>query len=179
MKNKVIIGTWPLSGDLGFTDLKTVSETLAACISNGLYSFDTAPNYGNGFAESCLGALNNNSSNLIFYTKFGSTLNGDKDYSDNSLISSLNGSLRRLRTERIEAVFLHNPRGNEYDYHRHKELFAFLKEKELIKFSGLSAAKGEVYKSSEISWFDNIMDDFNLLYLSNAKKYLSQQQGFI
>ena len=179
MKNKVIIGTWPLSGDLGFTDLKTVSETLAACISNGLYSFDTAPNYGNGFAESSLGALNNNSSNLIFYTKFGSTLNGDKDYSDNSLISSLNGSLRRLRTERIEAVFLHNPRGNEYDYHRHKELFAFLKEKELIKFSGLSAAKGEVYKSSEISWFDNIMDDFNLLYLSNAKKYLSQQQGFI
>ena len=150
MKNKVIIGTWPLSGDLGFTDLKTVSETLAACISNGFYSFDTAPNYGNGFAESCLGKLNNNPSNLIFYTKFGSTFDGDKDYSNNSLISSLNGSLKRLRTERVETVFLHNPRGDEYHYHRHRELFASLKEEGLIKSSGLSAAKGEVYRFSEI-----------------------------
>ena len=69
MINKVIIGTWPLSGDLGFTDLKSVSETLAACLANGFKNFDTAPNYGNGFAESCLGAMISNSTDLKIHTK--------------------------------------------------------------------------------------------------------------
>ena len=179
MKNKVIIGSWPLSGDLGFTDLKTVSETLSACISNGFYSFDTAPNYGNGFAENCLGKLKNNSSELAFFTKFGSLQNGDKDYSNDSLSMSLKGSLDRLNTSHVDTVFLHNPRGNEFDYKRHKEFFDYLKDIQLIRHSGLSLAKGENYDSDEISWFDNIMDDFNLLYLSDLSKYDTVNQNFI
>ena len=88
MKNKVIIGTWPLSGDLGFTDPKIVSETLSACISNGFYSFDTAPNYGNGNAESSLGAISTNSIDLKVHTKFGNNVDGIKDFANDTLISS-------------------------------------------------------------------------------------------
>jgi aryl-alcohol dehydrogenase-like predicted oxidoreductase len=176
MKDKVIIGTWPLSGDLGFTDPKTVSETLSACLTNGFISFDTAPNYGNGLAESSLGAIGTNSIDLKVHTKFGNTVDGVKDFSNNTLISSLKDSLKRLRRENVETAFLHNPRGDEFDFQKHMELFLQLKKEGLVKYSGLSAAKGESYESGEIAFFDNVMDDFNLLYLSNAEKYFDQNQ---
>ena len=77
MKNsQIIIGTASWGSKINFNKSIDIGNSI---ILMGLNHFDTAPNYGNGFAESCLGKLNNNPSNLIFYTKFGSTLDGDKD----------------------------------------------------------------------------------------------------
>ena len=56
---------------------------------------------------------------------------------------------------------------------------AYLKDEGLIKYSGISAAKGESYDSGEIAFFDNVMDDFNLLYLSNAQRYFDQNQNHL
>ena len=49
MKDKIIIGLWPLSGDFGKIDIYDFEKTLDFCLASGLNVFDLAPNYGNGF----------------------------------------------------------------------------------------------------------------------------------
>ena len=55
--NKIVIGTWGLSGDYGNVSLRTIQEVLEYCYAAGIKEYDTAPSYGNGFAEFCLGNI--------------------------------------------------------------------------------------------------------------------------
>ena len=55
LKEKIVIGTWPLSGDLGAVNKDLVLKTIEACFDCGFNEFDMAPNYGNGFCENHFG----------------------------------------------------------------------------------------------------------------------------
>ena len=57
MISKIIIGTWPLSGDYGKIDYKQIQDILEHCYELGIREFDTAPNYGNGVMEKHLGVI--------------------------------------------------------------------------------------------------------------------------
>ena len=60
MNSRIIIGTWPLSGDYGKIDSNQVRDVLEYCYENEIREFDTAPNYGNGFIEKVLGEFSIN-----------------------------------------------------------------------------------------------------------------------
>ena len=162
--SKVVIGTWPLSGDFGNVSLKTVEESLEYCYENGLKEFDTAPNYGNGFAEIALGKVFSGMRDVVVNTKVGNTPFRGKNFAVDSLRASLDESLKRLSVESVGTLFLHNPRGEVDDYDGLLSMMNELKSSGLIRSIGISLAKGFPYPEEVLAEFDEVQHDVNLLY---------------
>lgn len=169
MKEKIVIGLWPLSGDFGNVSIAQFEETTGFAIDAGLKTFDVAPNYGGGFAEECIGKIYAGHESLIINTKFGNNLDGEKNFSPSGLRKSLESSLRRLKIEKINTLFLHNPRNEIVDYGPIENLMLDLKSEGLITNSGISVAKGYTY--DYLPSFDCVQFDCNLLYLKELKLY--------
>lgn len=165
MLERVVIGTWPLSGDFGFVSLNQISETLEKCWELGFREFDTAPNYGNGFIEFCLGRVFSGRTDLLINTKCGNLPFGGKDFRIESLNRSLEESLKRTGRSCFNVLFLHNPRTEIVDYEPVLQWMEKLKSDGKILKSGISLAKGFQYPTEILKRFDVVQDDINLLYL--------------
>ena len=159
----ITIGTWSMSGEYGYMNIKDIESTLSYAYESGLKSFDTAPNYGNGFAEFCLGNVFNGVSDIEINTKFGSRPFQNKSFELCDLEKSLHDSLYRLRRDSINILWLHNPRKEISNYNEIIELANKFKNQGLIKKIGISLAKGYDYDNSDINLFDEIQLDCSLL----------------
>ena len=179
MKSKIVIGTWPLSGDYGYVDLETVQKTLEFCYNNGFKEFDTAPNYGNGFIEFCLGNVFQYNLDVKINTKMGNIPFGGKSFELEKLDKSFNDSLKRLRRKSISTLFLHNPRDDILDYEKILDYMRNLKNENIIEFIGLSKAKGFDYSNLDLNQFDVIQDDVNLLYLDSLNAHKLENSTFM
>ena len=179
MKSKIVIGTWPLSGDYGNVTLENVQKSLEFCHHNGFNEYDTAPNYGNGFMEFCLGNIFQNNSNIKINTKIGNFPFGEKSFELEKLKKSFNESLKRLKRKSIATLFLHNPRNEISDYDKIIDYMESLKKENIIEFVGLSKAKGFNYSDVNLDRFDVIQDDVNLLYLDAIEKEESKKSIFM
>lgn len=164
MKDNIIIGTWPLSGDFGAVERDQVSETLERSVSYGLTSFDTAPNYGSGSMEAKLGEMLPRNPAITIHTKIGNRPSGGKSFAIKDMEDSINQSIERLGTTRLGYVFLHNPRSEIEDYSIVHEMFDRMEEEEIIFGRGLSCARNIAYEDlTDLSEFDVVQDDHNLL----------------
>jgi aryl-alcohol dehydrogenase-like predicted oxidoreductase len=166
---KIVIGTWGLSGDYGNVKLKIIQEVLEYCYSKGLKEYDTAPSYGNGFAEFCLGNVFKDK-NVLINTKIGNVPFIGKCFNVEILKKSFRQSLKRLKRGSVHILFLHNPRGiNNYD-----DILSWLdmlKKEGKIKFSGICLPRNWDYSSEvDLKKFDVIQDDANLLDRNFEKK---------
>ena len=171
MISKIIIGTWPLSGDYGKIDYKQIQDILEHCYELGIREFDTAPNYGNGVMEKHLGVILENKSNVLINTKMGNLPFNKKNYEINELKKSFENSLKRLKRDSINVLFLHNPRTEITDYTEILNFMHELKDKGSINQIGLSKARNFNYeKFVNLEEFDVIQDDINLLNLCALKK---------
>ena len=171
MISKIIIGTWPLSGDYGKIDYKQIQDILEHCYELGIREFDTAPNYGNGVMEKHLGVILENKSNVLINTKMGNLPFNKKNYEINELKKSFENSLKRLKRDSINVLFLHNPRTEITDYTEILNFMHELKDKGSINQIGLSKARNFNYeKFVNLEKFDVIQDDINLLSLQGLKK---------
>lgn len=162
-KNKVVVGTWPLSGDYGKVTLKTIQETLEACYEHGLREFDTAPSYGNGFIEHCLGNVLKNKADVSINTKVGNMPFVGKSFLVKDLKTSFEQSLKRLSIEMVNTLFLHNPRDDLQNHMGVLEFMNKLQEDGKLRFKGISLAKNFSYDLEFLKEFDVIQDDGNLL----------------
>ena len=163
LKDKLVIGTWPLSGDYGHVNLKIVQETLETCYEHGLREFDTAPSYGNGFIEHCLGNVMANKDDVLINTKVGNAAFLGKSFSVDDMRISFEQSLKRLSIEKVNILFLHNPRD---DLDNNKVVIDFmssLQEEGKLRFKGISLAKNYDYDPEFLKEFDVVQDDGNLL----------------
>ncbi len=109
---------------------QTAMDTAAAAYEAGIRYFDTAPLYGYGLSEERLGAglARFDRDEVVISTKVGYTLvplAGKRphedifidvpaldtvfDYSPEAILSSLEESMKRLQTERIDIVLIHDP----------------------------------------------------------------------
>lgn len=71
---------------------------------------DTAPTYGAGRAESLIGQVaGKRRSQAVIATKAGYFDDGHTDYSPAAVRRSLEASLKRLATDHVDVLFLHNP----------------------------------------------------------------------
>jgi len=161
-QDKVIIGTWPLSGDFGLVSMEIISRTINKCIEFGFTEFDTAPNYGNGFCESLLGNILKKKAKII-NTKFGNSANEGKDFSIEALRRSVEHSLSRLDVDNINVLFLHNPRDEIKDYDSIIDLLENLKNEGKINQAGISLARNHEY-GKILGYFNVLQDDYNLLH---------------
>ena len=80
MTSKIIIGTWPLSGDYGKIDYAKIKDVLEYCYESGIREFDSAPNYGNGVIEKYLGIIFENRTDVLVNTKMGNQPFNKKNY---------------------------------------------------------------------------------------------------
>jgi aryl-alcohol dehydrogenase-like predicted oxidoreductase len=109
-----------VSGPLatGLVSARQTSALIAQAIDGGVIHFDTAPFYGEGEAERRLGdALSENcAARAIVSTKTGTKRRGRKimkDFSAEAIRRDVEGSLRRLRRERLDMLFLHGPHAKD------------------------------------------------------------------
>lgn len=101
-------------------------ETVAAALAAGIRFFDTAPHYGAGLSEQRLGRALDGvpRDDLVIATKVGRAVVDEDgrevetgrlgsgtvvDGSRDGVLRSLEGSLRRLRTDRVDLLYLHDP----------------------------------------------------------------------
>ena len=175
MNEKIVLGTWPLSGDWGPVDVKEVINILeTAYFKYGFKEFDTAPNYGNGFSEFILGKIFHKEKEILFNTKVGNFPFGQKSFNTDHIKRSISESLKRLNCEKINTVFLHNPRDEVKNYDTIIQLLKDFKSQGIVKYIGLSCAKSFNYDGYlDKTQFDFIQDDINLICLDpliNKKK---------
>lgn len=152
---RVVLGTAPLAGLYTPVPAAAARATLRAAWARGLRRFDTAPHYGVGRAERRLGAFleEEGAAGAGVSTKVGRTIVRDPearpgafagtgslrstfDFTPRAVRRQLAGSLRRLRVDRVETVFLHDP-----DDHL-DEAVAAIGELQRLRADGLLARIG-------------------------------------
>ena len=166
MNNKIVIGTWPTSGDWGPNNIsETIELYTKSFFEYGFKEYDTAPNYGNGFSEFILGKIFYNQ-NVKINTKVGNLPFGKKSFKVDDIKESVDQSLQRLNRSSINILFLHNPRSELKDYEKIIKLLNDYKSSNIINGFGISCAKGFNYdKYVDLTSFDYLQDDINLLCL--------------
>ena len=89
---------------------REVSAFIDTALSNGANFFDHADIYGGGKSEEVFGKSISHSmrENIFIQTKCG-IRNGQFDFSYDHIVSSVDGSLKRLGTEYIDVLLLHRP----------------------------------------------------------------------
>lgn len=114
-------GAWGIGGHVegglsyGHTDDSESLAAVEAALDSGVTFFDTAPLYGEGRSETLLGrALTGRRDRAIIATKAGySGFGAACDITPRNVRASLEGSLRRLGTDWVDVLQLHDPLPDE------------------------------------------------------------------
>ena len=113
----ISFGAWQLGNHdaWGGMDDSTALNLVAEALDRGVNLFDTAPNYAAGRSESLLGqALRGKRGQIVLVSKFGHQPSGEQDFSTAAFQASLEQSLRRLQTDYLDVLLLHNPPARFY-----------------------------------------------------------------
>jgi aryl-alcohol dehydrogenase-like predicted oxidoreductase len=109
--SEIGLGAWQLANpDWGVDDKREALKIVQKSLDVGCNFFDTAPGYGGGRSEELLGeGLKSVRKNVILCTKFGHTAEGESNFGAAAIRPSLEGSMKRLQTDYIDIVLMHNP----------------------------------------------------------------------
>ena len=111
MVSEIGLGAWQLANpEWGVNNRNEALRIIQKSLEAGCNFFDTAPAYGRGVSEELLGeGLRSVRKDVIFCTKFGHTAEGVTDFSTPAIRPSVEASLRRLQTDYLDIVLMHNP----------------------------------------------------------------------
>ncbi|MDG2424444.1 MAG: aldo/keto reductase [Phycisphaerales bacterium] len=151
-------------------DFELPSEEAAIDIVHGMLDLginfiDTAPSYG--LSEERLGkALEGKRDGVILSTKVGEHFSDGEshyDFSSTAAVKSLQESLRRLKTDHVDVLWIHSD-GNDQAI---LDDDAYIETLESFKDAGMTRAIGFSGKSIEgnrsaLSWADAIMVEYHL-----------------
>lgn len=140
--SEIGFGAWQLGNAKDWGNMQT-SDAIAlvhAAIDLGCNFFDTAPGYGHGKSEAILGeALKDRRHEVVINTKVGHTADGTSDFSPAGIRNSVLSSLKRLGTDYLDSVLLHNPAKELMDGDSPQfNMLRSLKQEGLIGAYGLS-----------------------------------------
>lgn len=154
---------YPTSYDL--PDEATVSNLLNAVLDLGCTLIDTAPAYG--LSEVRIGrAIGHRRSEFVLSTKVGETFENGRsryDFSPKAVRESLDRSLRNLRTDVLDIVFIHS-NGEDRQIIEQTDTVSILQE---YRARGLVRAIGLSGKTMEgailaLGWADTVMVEYHL-----------------
>lgn len=113
MVSEIGLGAWQLANpEWHLDDKEEAVRIVRASLDAGCNFFDTAPGYGGGRSEELLGqGLKGARHDVIICTKFSHHRDdgGDDDFETEHIRPVLEGSLRRLQTDYVDILLLHNP----------------------------------------------------------------------
>ena len=181
--SEIGLGAWQLGVNSGWKDVseREAIDIVVKALEHGVNFFDTAPIYGHGTGEERLGKTLKgvDRSRIVINTKFGHTDSGATDFSSDSIRGSLEGSLRRLGTDYVDSLIIHNPPMSYLDGHKndHYEILERLIEEGKIRAYGASldtAAEMDLLMSTTnarvIEAFFNILHQDVALAFDTAMK---------
>ncbi|TWT25281.1 aldo/keto reductase [Planomicrobium sp. CPCC 101110] len=127
VKNKLGLGTAPLGNMFRDVPEEEAMETIQSAWNEGIRYFDTAPFYGAGLAELRLGEIlsSYNRDEFLLSSKVGRIILDEEeekeglfeygrknkiatDYTEDGTLKSIEDSLKRLKTDRLDMVFVHD-----------------------------------------------------------------------
>ena len=145
-------------------DDATAGRLLNGVLDLGVTYIDTAPAYG--LSEERIGNfLSHRRTEFVLSTKVGERYeNGESiyDFSDRGIRESMKQSLRRLRTDVLDIVFIHAPRSDLTvinDSDAVGTLMA-LRDRGLIRAIGLSGYTAQAFRGA-IDWADALMLEYH------------------
>ena len=105
------LGSWQLANPVwGTADPAEALRVVQTALDEGCTFFDTAPGYAEGRSEELLGrALQSVRGSVAICSKFGHTADGATDFRVAAVRGSIEASLRRLRTDYLDVLLVHNP----------------------------------------------------------------------
>ena len=107
--SKLGFGAATLGGEYGPIDEAEGHRSVRAAIDLGINFFDVAPYYGRTRAETVLGeALDGVRDRVVLATKVGRYGKADFDFRPATVLSGLDASLQRLRTDRVDLIYVHD-----------------------------------------------------------------------
>lgn len=109
--SEIGLGAWQLANpDWNIEDREEALRIVSQSLDAGCTFFDTAPGYGYGRSEELLGeGLKGARQNVIICTKFSHHNGNGENFESEYIRPVLEGSLRRLQTEYVDILLLHNP----------------------------------------------------------------------
>ncbi len=118
--SEIGLGAWQLANpDWGINDTSEALRIVQASLDAGCNFFDTAPAYNHGKSEEFLGqVLKPVRKDIILCSKFGPSPEWVSDFSTPAIRPSLEGSLRRLQTDYIDILLMHNPPDDGWAHRR-------------------------------------------------------------
>ncbi len=180
--SEIGLGAWQLANpdwdvDSAADALQIVQQSFEA----GCNFFDSAPAYGRGVSEEVLGrALKPIRQQVVLCTKFGHSPEGVTSFAPEALAPSVEGSLRRLQTDYVDVLLVHNPPRALMDG-RQTDLYAALEQ---LKAQGKVRAYGvsldwkaelETVVATTRSQAVEVM--YNVLYQEPVEAFPRAQQG--
>ena len=110
--SEIGLGAWQLANpDWGVDSKSEGLRIIQKSLEAGCNFFDTAPGYGEGRSEELLGeGLKSVRKDVIICTKFSHyNADGERDFDAANIRTVLDGSFRRLQTDYVDILLLHNP----------------------------------------------------------------------
>lgn len=115
--SEIGFGCWGIGGlspgrtSYGPTDDRESLAALERALERGITFYDTSPAYGDGHSEELLGrALGGSRDRVVIASKVGyARFDAPPDFSPEAIARSLGGTLRRLGTDCLDLLQLHNP----------------------------------------------------------------------
>jgi aryl-alcohol dehydrogenase-like predicted oxidoreductase len=115
--SEIGFGAWGIGGrtaaetSYGDTDDATSLAALGRALEHGITFFDTSAAYGNGHSEQLIGqAVKGRRGSVVIATKAGyDSWEQPPDFSPAGIVASTERSLRRLGTDYVDLLQLHNP----------------------------------------------------------------------
>ena len=102
------LGCMSFAGAFGETDDETSFACMDAALASGINFWDTANIYGAGKSESVIGDyLASTKAKPVLATKVGIVRGGGFDNSADYIRSELEGSLKRLQSDRVDLYYIH------------------------------------------------------------------------
>jgi|ETNmetMinimDraft_23_1059889.scaffolds.fasta_scaffold11883_3 aryl-alcohol dehydrogenase-like predicted oxidoreductase len=122
---------------------KDAYEILTLAKEAGINFFDSSDMYGDGLAEKRLGGFFDGADDVIFATKCGLDKNGNRRFDRPYVMKTIEGSLRRLKRERIDLIQFAKPTLSHIEQDDLIETVSYLKEKGKIAYAGISVGNIE------------------------------------
>jgi aryl-alcohol dehydrogenase-like predicted oxidoreductase len=158
---------------------RTAVSTIEHAIDSGVTYIDTAPSYGAGNSEQIIGdVMSRRRDEVVLATKVGW-----EGRSKQEVVQSVEESLRRLQTDRLDLVQFH---GGMYTAEEHDHIvkggpldgLRELRERGLVRFIGLTAEEPWTARQFlDESDIDVMQLAYNLIYQSAARHILNETKA--
>jgi len=158
--SEIGLGTWAFASQVYGKVAETAAiNAIRAALEAGINFFDTAPLYGtpqrDGVAEEILGkGLGSERDKIIISTKFGrnSSEGNTPNFHAQRARESVEASLRRLKTDRLDILFFHSPFGAHEIHDDVWEALEKLQRASKIRFVGHSISLFQDTQSMARQW---------------------------